>query len=732
METRGSKRKSSAISPPKPTGAPSYQTTTPLKKGPHKKLRFSDSVLLEGSTGLTPAVGKASLKTPKLRRASTPAVTRYQDHDEVQFQPYTDCLTPRTVRQVRRHGLSETMNQYYADQKTNKKLEHQLELRNNEIQKLKAELAEAQHRNDPAEELCSSQTRINEMQAEIEQLQQSFSNAGDDDDAFPIFEDETAADDNPQSDALDPLMESDLENARRDKQSLFTSTRSISTNTIAFEDSPVRPRIHPNLPSPPRDDQILSKELAAATNRAEDAELALKALDLEIKSLGFSPRAYDDDPSDCVATIKQHFLDMRLELERIVPGETVASFENALLIPEALAKLKKLADRVREREAELKSMRDERRCLKGNFDHAIVRAQEASSRIKELEETVDKNAEEMLDIRMRSQALEREAREHEANNQRLIVQIESYRLEVKKMEELFEKTEAEHAATLQEIHAATTQEISDMDAKVSAETRGRRAAEESAVERLRKINDLESALASARQQADVAKQHLSRLEQELESSRSAHTNSTKTHAEEIGGLNSRISNLSTALASADAEIEKLKHLNVKLEDRYNAEIQHASRVVDHMSVEFTRAVAKVAEQRKGYIRGATVRHANWQIESDDLVSDPILPMTPASVVRFSSPEYEPLYNDDDDHVPGSVEIGRGKGKKTGGAGSRRGIVPGLGIMKKKPRRRYDSGIGMGSLSEAEDETVSSDPMTPELSSEFDVETEAYNRMMVTG
>ncbi|KAL6250452.1 hypothetical protein RBB50_002754 [Rhinocladiella similis] len=727
METRGSKRKSSAISPEKATDALSYQTTTPLKKGPHKKLRFSDSVLLEGSTGLTPAVGKASLKTPKLRRASTPATTRYQDHEEVQFQPYTDCLTPRTVRQVRRHGLSETMNQYYADQKTNKKLMHQLELKNSEIQKLKADLAEAQRRNDSAEELSSSQSRINEMQAEIEQLQHSFSNAGDDDDPFPIFEDETAADNNPQSDALDPLMESDLETARQAKQSLFTSTRSVSTNTIRFKDSPIRPRIRPNLPSPPQNNPILSKELAAATNRAEEAELALKALDLEIKSLGFSPRDYNDDPTDCVATIKQHFLDMRIELERIVPGETVTSFENALIIPEALAKLKMTADRVREREAELKSMRDERRCLKGNFDHAIIRAQEASRRIKELEETIDKSAEEMLDIRMRSQVLEREAREHETNNQRLITQVESYRLEVKKMEELFEKTEAEHAATLQEIHAATTQHLSDMDAKVSAETRGRRAAEESAVERLRKINDLESALSSAREQADVAKQHLSRLEQELESSRSAHTNSNRIHEEQIGGLNWRISNLSTALASADAEIEKLKHLNVKLEDRYKAEIQHASHAVDQMSVDFTRAVAKVAEQRKSYIRGATVRHANWEIESDDLVSDPILPMTPASVVRFSSPEYEPVYNEDD-HVPGSVEIGRGKGKKT----SRRGIVPGLGIMK-KARRRYDSGIGMDSLSEAEDEDMSNDPITPELSSELDVENENDSRMMmVTG
>jgi chromosome segregation ATPase len=570
------------------------------------------------------------------------------------------------------------------------------------------------------------------VQAEIDQLNQSFSSDlqgsssprnYDDDCGFQIYVDDATADDFPASDGLDAV-ESDLESARQAKQSLFRSSQGSFSSIIHFEDSPARPsNRHSQVPSPPQNYELLSKQLQATTNRAEEAEVALKALDLEIQSLGFP--ANGDDANDCIWNIKNHFREMRIKLERLVPGETVTSFDNAKLMPEILAKLKMVGERARDREAELRSMREQQRCLKGNFDHAIVTAEKANSRVKELEDAIDTNAEEMLEIRMRAQAWERESKEHGENNQLLIAAIEKYRAEVKKLERLITEVEEEQAARLQEVRTATTaeftQQLSDMDAKVAAETRGRQAAEESAVDRLGKINELESSLLTARQQAD---EQLAKLEEQLKASKHSHTEQLNTfkcshaeqlaaHEEEVGGFNSRIAGLSTALASADAEIEKLKKFNSKLDDRYRAEINHAFRAVDRMNTEITRATTKFSEERKGYVRGATMRHANWEIESDDLVSDPILPMTPASVVRFSSPDYF-----DEDHVEGSVEVSRGKTRRRGS------IVPGMSIMK-KPRRRYDSGIGMDSLSEVdEDDDISNDIMTPDLSSDPPVETES--------
>ncbi|EHY51836.1 hypothetical protein HRR83_008451 [Exophiala dermatitidis] len=741
MITR-SKRPSSAISPVRPTEEPAQNhATTPSAKRPKKKARFSDTALLNGTTGLTPYVGKAALATPK-RRASTPAPARYPDQEEVQFTPFRECLEPRTIRRMRRHGLSDEMNQFYADQKANDALQRELDSKDAELKKLKAELEEVRRSSASLQMIpTSSQEQVRHLESEIAHLEHSisFSSANstsrhqgsptrsspepaEQGDIFQIYEDENenAVNQDQLADGEDALtMGLELESARQVKEALFRSSQGSSTGDLHFEDSPVRPSsMRRSIPRSPREFyHDLSKQLKVATNRAEEAELALEALNTEIKSLGFP---CNDDSTECISNIKHHFRQMRLDLEHVVPGETAGSFDNARLIPEIISKLKMLAQRVRDREAELKSMRDQQRCLKGNFDHAIIAAEKANNRVKELEDVIDKNAEDLLHQRMRAQALERETKELESNNRSLINAIEKYREEVKRLEELVQLIEAEQASRLQDVRAATmaelNQQISDMEAKVAAESRGRRAAEESAVDRLRRINELEADMSAARQRSEDVREKLSALEAQLASS-------NRSREEEVGGLNSRISSLSTALSSANAEIDKLRKINVKLEDRYRSEVEHSTQAVERMQTECIRSATKISEERKSYIRAAKVRYANWELESDDLVSDPVMgPMTPASIVRFSDVADVDDGPDDDDHVPGSVEMSRGKNKnrrRQTGSGSGLGITPSMGIMKKRGRRRYDSGIGMESLSEVDEDNA--DTMTPDLSSDPDVD-----------
>ncbi|OAP62450.1 hypothetical protein AYL99_04653 [Fonsecaea erecta] len=732
---RRSKRSSAAISPIKPT-----QATTPSRKRPQKRARFSEPLLPQGSTGLTPAVGKASLKTPKLRRASTPAITRYRDHDEIQFTPFREVLDARTTRRIRRHGLSDEMNRFDAEKKSKLELQRQLEQKNKELQTLKDELDASKLREASLQQCdpVGSQQRIDELEAEVAELTERTTNDdGDDDsglgsssphfcdggDGFQIYEDDSAGFENQPTDPDDDAtVDLELESARQEKHALFRSSQSSSTNIIQFADSPARSfgasQKNPHAPEAPAHD--LSKELHAAINRAEEAEVALQAMTTEIKSLGFACNN-DDDASECIASIKTHFRNMRFELERTVPGETVMSLDYARLMPEMLAKLKAVATRVRDREAELKSMREQQRTLRGNFDHALIATEKANNRIKELEDAIDKNAEEMLEQRMRAQALEREAREHEANQQCLIAAIEKYRQEVKRLEDLVELVEAEQAARLQDVRAATsaefTQQLSDLDAKVAAETRGRRAAEESAVERLKKINALESNLSAARQYSEDIKE-------ELENLKSQRRASEREHHAEVEALNGRL--------------QKLKKLNAKLEANWKDESAFCEEIMRTNQHGQLRASVQFERDLKKYIRGAKVRQANWELESDDMRSDEIVgggaegPLTPASVVRFSEfSEIEDNNTDreDDDHVQGRVELSRGKAHHHR---RRRSdsltlppstvALPGAGILKKRGRRRYDSGIGMDSLSEAGDEAadeIQPGVITPELSSEGD-------------
>ena len=456
----------------------------------------------------------------------------------------------------------------------------------------------------------------------------------------------------------------------------------------------------------------------------------------EMQGLGF-PSSNTSDAAECISGIKSHFRDMRLELERTCPGEVAVSFVPTLLMPEMLNKLKVVSATVGDRESELRSMRDQQRSLKGNFDHAIVAAGKANARIKELEDAMDKNAEEMLEQRIRCQAVERESEEHQKNNRSLIAAIEKYRLEVKRLEELVELIEVEQASRLQDVRTATTaeftQQISDMDANIAAETRGRRAAEESAVERLRRINELESA---ARRQSENVEEQLRSLQQQMSSSE-------RTHAGEITGLKSRISGLSTALTNTNNHVERLTRENRRLETLYRDEVSRGEDFAQHQQKNFLRAAAQSSEDKKAFIRSSKVRLANWELDSerDELSSDPVLgPMTPSSIVRFSEfsevddesdhsrgtrDELSNDENDDmeDDHVEGHVELSRGKkGDRRRSSITLPANSPFLArsILKKKPRRRYDSGIGMGSSEgEAEDEGHGAGVMTPELSSEAD-------------
>jgi len=609
------------------------------------------------------------------------------------------------------------MNDYFAEKKIVTALQRENEKKGQELQELKLELEIIRSSRASKEKGSGvSQSRDGECEAELEALRQSFNteeaeavswdhifpiNAtsrppSEGGDTIQIYEDEVSGGDGPpDAQAEDALvMGLELESARQAKRELLQAARSTSTSLDSLDDSPFCwKQIQMDMPTTPKTFyHDLAKQLRATTSRAEDAELALQALKVEVQGLGFL-----DDGSDahaCISAIASQFRQMRLDLERVVPGETVGGFDNAKLLPEAILKLKQLAQQLRDREAELKSMRDQQRSLKGNFDHAITAAEKANARVKELEEVIDSNAEEMLQVRMRAQALDKENAEKESTISSLVAALEKYRREVTHLEELVILIESEQAARLQDVRAATEaefkQQISDMDAKVAAETVGRRAAEESAVDRLQKINDLEAALGKARQHSENVKEQLATLEMQV-------SRSNQNHEAEVGSLNSRVAGLATSLASANAEIDKLRLLNTKLEDRYRTEVEQGAQALEMMEAEFMRSVAKAREVKKSHHRSSKVRVSNWELESDEITSDDVGPMTPASLVRFV---------DVDDHVDGSVEVSRGKHRRSSG--------PGI----KKGRRRYDSGIGMDSLSEL-DETEGA--MTPDLSSEADIE-----------
>ncbi|KAK5104571.1 hypothetical protein LTS08_002462 [Lithohypha guttulata] len=819
---RKPKRRSSVLSSPvKPRSAPDSVegTKTPATRR-SKRVRFSDPGLLSPthatSTSLTPAFRRSTLATPKQRRPATPA--RPAIEGSIQFTPFTAILDERCIRRIRRNGLSEEMNNYESEKKSRSTLQNEIDAKDAELKRLRAELeaakVEAQRMDDEVHEPPpSSQQQVDEVEAELEMLRQSFQAAAEDNtsmanqhvswedvprisgpgseggDTIVIHEDEDAAtfpSGQRQPSFTARAMDTDVLNmglelsaARQAKSSLLGSFREQATNTtfdLDFADTPVRQQQDVRstastfrIPdTPPNFHHDLSKQLRETTNRAEEAEVALTALDVEITNLGFG-NADKDDTFAMVAAIADHFRSARLELERLIPGETASGFENSSVLPEILRKTKLLADRVKAKENKLKASKDQHHNLKNNFEKAIIAAEKANERVKQLENAIDGNAEEMLHIRMRSQQLEQDVLEKEKDVTSLSHALNKYRADVSRLENLINDMQQEYDQHTVNVNKKETK-IEELEARVSSETNGRRAAEVSAVQRLARINELETSLATSKRHAADLEARLTSLQQSDPASFSASTSFA--HTQEIQQLNHRISSLATALACANAEVEKLKISKQKLEERVRSEVEQGAKAVETLQEQLIRTVMKGNEARKRYVNGAKVRIANWQLDDEremDLSSDGIgedgqslasEARTPSSV-RFAeyaevetieridgAPEADQLPDAHDgaesgsESIPGSVEVQRGRGRYQ--------KVPRLVSFDKarraggggKGRRRYDSGIGMSSDNDFDiydEETrgrgaseVRNGMITPELSSEGDVEGVIDEAMVLIG
>lgn len=304
---------------------------------------------------------------------------------------------------------------------------------------------------------------------------------------------------------------------------------------------------------------------------------------------------------------------------------------------------------------------------------------------------------------MKVQALEKEGAEKDKNISALITALEKYRDDVTRLEQLVTQLEGEMICKVQEategVTARTEQQVSELEAKVAAEERGRRAAETSAIERLAALKDLESQLEAAQHHAADVQLQLSALaaskeEEEFKLKKRLHEREEHAQAQ-LGALNTRISNLGTALASANAEVEKLKVHKAKLEERVRKEVELGERAVEVIKEELLKSLGKVNETKNSYVRGAKIRVANGELRDaeEEAGESGAEPMTPVSLVRFVDVEAN------EEHVDGQVQVRRGKGRR-----SRPTDKHG------RREKRCDSGIGMGTSSDG-DETDGMDELS---------------------
>ncbi|KAL2822737.1 hypothetical protein BDW59DRAFT_149406 [Aspergillus cavernicola] len=714
-----------------------------------KRVRFSDpgpttQHIPDYSTGLTPAMCRTSFdekgdnnalhQTPsrQARRRSTPLPRSRRVTDSplpfgaapvervLHFTPLRQLLDTRTQRRIRRLGLSNEINNLEQEKRAAAHYERSLDslLRERDSLKQELELAKKEkaspesHSPSDDGEWLALQDQIEHIESGNDRLRAQLSFSVTEDfhrqptpsdsetdtvmindsgfegdtvlmsdspdmrgadahhsvpDGFSLSHRESGVDASVQTPQpvrnLDPefiALSQDLEAAKKEKRKLFEACRS---RLDLLDGTALGPHLRQHSPSPDLLDDILPCLMQALT-RASDATRTLSVIHDELSSLGF----HGANAGESVQELRSRLRAARLELERAVPGETAnAGLHDGDSTLSALVKrvemlLKDLGEERRRHHGSA----DRERALRGQFDTLLVRYETASNKIQGLEDSIASSAGDMLHTRMRMQELEREAQEQVIGIDRLNSALSKYHGEVKGLEALVTRLEDEKSQR-NDRHA---QQVSELERKVAQHESARRAADSTIAEREKQIRELEEDIEQNRirvcdliaEVEIVEREHHQGLKQ-----------SAAEHEQEMGLMNVRVSELNTALEAAKADAEKLRSSSTGLEEQLRLEIQERDGLLDKWVEEQTRAYASMKAAVSAERRKAKVRTANWEMKSDELQLGSMgigsEPITPVSMTRFVD-----------------VEVGRGK-----------------------HRRRLDSGVGILTEDELEDELLPSDP-----------------------
>lgn len=650
---------------------------------------------------------RRSAPTPRFQRSFDPieAFDESSNGRVMQFTPLRQILDARTQRRIRRFGLSDEINSIQREKRESANFEKTLGVLRQERDALQHELNALKQRHEISEDQLPSyetfwmspQIRVRELERETSRLRDEISVASNhsldmqetsidnDGDTFALNDSAVIISNSPDLRAMhSPVPDSltifdptnteisiqtnvakttedsdmqtltlDLETARNEKRELFNACR---MHLSTFEASGFGDTLRQS--SPPLDfyDNVINI-LTMALSRASDATQALEGISQECSSLGFTGSSTDEVIDD----MRSHFRAARLELERAIPGETAN-----VSLEDGKATLGALVHRVKSLANDLKAERDHyqgslgrEKALRGQFDNLLYRYEAAANKISSLEESIASSASDMLHTRIRLQDLENEDQEKSIGIDRLNAALDKYHEDVKGLEDMVSRLEDENTATKKRYR----QRISDLKAQVISERKQRSAIEISTSENEARIRQLEETVEQNRIRACDLTTEMEILEKEhqavLECLAQRASEQQQHYEEETGTLNVRISELTTSLEGARSEAQRLQQVNNGLEEQLRMEMEARDELLDKWATEQARAFAFMKESVNSERRRAKVRAANWELRSDDLMSDGTTmmgsePITPVSMTRFVD-----------------VEMGRGKN-----------------------RRRMDSGIGI--------------------------------------
>ena len=608
---------------------------TPTK--PKKRVRFSDpgpeSSGPSLSTGLTPHLKRTSF-TPLAQGASTPQLLAPSTRrlslpvqlstslpspslspspgpfsGEFQFAPLRQVLDDRLKRRLRRNNLSGEINDIDEEKRLKTKL-------NQEIQSLKDELVVARHsgkeHSDDSDGDATSAERIRELERQLVDLRREMRERS------ATAEDAAGGDELP--DHASSPMEIFVDNADEDfVPTNFDDNGPLRDQTTVRVLEPVsEATTQVALPSPTR------------TEIFRSARISLEYLFPGEIALGLVP----EDPKP--------LLDVMLDRMRTLKAQAFTA-EGSLRATEIQES--NLRNQFNAVLAQLDRARVYADDLSKRHSNEKTRADNAQARVIMLETSLQNTSSKATD-------LAKDVDEKERSIRKLQDALESYRVEVGKLEMLIIRSEGEHNAAMSQLRSDMDEAVADLECHVAAETRGRREAEQEVQEsnvRIRELKVREQELQAA----------VNEKQEVIRETEAVFAEERTGREREVGGLNVTIGQLSTDLSVSRAKVaaaeEKQRLLMSKLQEERDAGL----RAVEAVQAELASCTDKAEEVKTAHVNDVQRRGAE--------VTEHKGLLTPVSVTRFKD-------------VEGYVEFRRGKKGK-----------------------RPDSGIGV--LEEDEDEDM---------------------------
>ena len=507
----------------------------------------------------------------------------------MQYASLRQILDGRVKRRLRRNGLSEEINEIEAVKKSRTQWMR-------EIEELRHELALARNGHDGehhgnGEHVTSSQ-RIQQLEEELVQLKQES--------------------------AQTPIVESfPAESILRDESGIFIDDTAQDFVEDHFDEAGGLRDVTPVAVAPAVSETATQVSIPHPVQQEmlREARLSLEYLFPGEIALGLIP----EDPKPLFDVMLERL--QSLKTQHLVAEDALSTTQtqesnlrtqfNAVL--EQLDRARRYSEKLSQKHASEKA-----------------RADAAQARMP-LMEISAKDASE------KAEALQKESHDKDRSIKKLQNSLESYRVEVSKLEDLINRQEEKHNDAMAAVRAEMDEAVADLECHVAAETIGRQEAEQEVVERDAKIKELQH-----REKELVAtvneKQGIIR---EMESALGAEC-TTREH--EVGQLNVQISTLSSNFREAveqRTQAERARDVLMrKLEDEKNAGL----RAIDALRAELAQFSRNTEGIKAAYASDSQRRGAE--------VAEHKGLLTPVSETRFR-----------DVDIPGRVEVRRAKGKR---------------------------------------------------------------------